>query len=29
MSTRDAIANSEKDKLPDLMSERWLSNVTL
>ena len=29
MAIRDAIANSEKDKLPDLMSERWLSDVTL
>ncbi|ETX08537.1 MAG: hypothetical protein ETSY2_04850 [Candidatus Entotheonella gemina] len=29
MAIRDAIANNEKDKLPDLMSTRWLSNVTL
>jgi alkanesulfonate monooxygenase SsuD/methylene tetrahydromethanopterin reductase-like flavin-dependent oxidoreductase (luciferase family) len=29
MAIRDAIANGEKDKLPDLMSERWLSDVTL
>ncbi len=26
---RDALANNEPDKLPDLMSERWLSQVTL
>ena len=29
MAIRDAIANNDKDKLPDLMSERWLSDVTL
>ncbi|WP_089717341.1 LLM class flavin-dependent oxidoreductase, partial [Candidatus Entotheonella palauensis] len=29
MAIREAIANNEKDKLPDLMSTRWLSNVTL
>jgi hypothetical protein len=29
MAIRDAIANNEKDKLPDLMSGRWLSDVTL
>jgi alkanesulfonate monooxygenase SsuD/methylene tetrahydromethanopterin reductase-like flavin-dependent oxidoreductase (luciferase family) len=29
MSIRAAIANNDKDKLPDLMSTRWLSDVTL
>lgn len=29
MAIREAIANNEKEKLPDLMSVRWLSNVTL
>lgn len=29
MAIRNAIANNEKDKLPDLMSTRWLSNVAL
>ena len=26
---REAIANKESDKIPDLMSERWLQQVTL
>ena len=29
LAIRDAIARNEKEKLPDLMSARWLSNVTL
>ena len=29
MAIRQALADNERDKLPDLMSERWLSQVTL
>jgi alkanesulfonate monooxygenase SsuD/methylene tetrahydromethanopterin reductase-like flavin-dependent oxidoreductase (luciferase family) len=29
LAIRDALSNNEMDKLPDLMSERWLSQVTL
>ena len=29
LAIRDAISRNAKEKLPDLMSARWLSNVTL